>query len=93
MGVQAGWFRELRWGFCGFAPAVLFFITTNLAVWIFQSDYAKTLAGLVECYVAGVPFFRSMLMGDLFYLVVLFGCAALAGQRIVGAQRVEERVR
>jgi hypothetical protein len=82
-----------RWGVCGLAPATLFFITTNLAVWAFQSDYAKTLPGLVECYAAGVPFYRSMLAGDLFYLTVLFGCAALAGLRSADGTPVEERVK
>jgi hypothetical protein len=69
-----------RWGLCGLAPATLFFITTNFAVWVFQSDYPKTLAGLAQCYAAGVLFFRSMLAGDLFYLAVLFSCWALAGE-------------
>jgi hypothetical protein len=55
-------------------------------VWAFESDYPKTLAGLYACYLAAVPFFRSMLAGDLFYLAVLFGCAAVAGQRRMAAE-------
>lgn len=77
-----------RWGVCGLAPASIFFVTTNFAVWAFQSDYPKTFAGLVECYTAAIPFFRAMLAGDLFYLVVLFGCAALAGHRAAAAAPV-----
>lgn len=64
---------------CGFVPATVFYVVTNFAVWAFQSDYEKSLAGLLQCYVAAVPFYRWMLAGDVFYLVVLFGCWAMAG--------------
>ena len=59
---------------CGFVPATLFFLASNYAVWAFQSDYDKSLAGLLECYTAAVPFYRWMLMGDVFYLAVFIAC-------------------
>jgi hypothetical protein len=78
--------QGVRWALFGLLPALLFYIVTNFAVWAFKSNYDKTLAGLGKCYVAAVPFFRWMLAGDVFYLVVLLGCLALA---IAGsAQRV-----
>jgi hypothetical protein len=61
------------------APATLFFIVTNFAVWAFENSYEKSFAGLAKCYWAAVPFFRWMLAGDLFYLSVLLACFALAG--------------
>jgi hypothetical protein len=73
-GRQAAW----RWGLCGVVPATAFYLITNLAVWAFTGLYAKTLAGLAACYVAAVPFYRTMLIGDLFYLAVLLGCLAIA---------------
>jgi len=82
-----------RWAICGIAPATLFFVTTNLAVWAFESDYAKNWAGLIECYVAAVPFYRSMLVGDLFYLTVLFGSAVIAGQQFTSRALIEERLK
>lgn len=72
---------------CGFLPATAFYLVTNFAVWAFQSDYDKTFAGLVECYWAAVPFYRWMLAGDLFYLGVLVGCAALAGMPMLSFRR------
>src|SRR5262245_61115715 len=45
-----GWTSAWRWAVCGFAPATLFWLVSNFAVWAFQSDYPKTLAGLGECY-------------------------------------------
>jgi hypothetical protein len=74
----------LRWVICGLVPATLFYLVSNFAVWAFQSDYAKTWAGLVHCYWAAAPFYRWMLSGDVFYLALLFSCAALAGVRIPG---------
>jgi hypothetical protein len=71
----------LRWAVCGLVPATLFYLASNFSVWAFQSDYAKTWAGLVRCYWSAAPFYRWMLAGDVFYLALLFGCAALAGVR------------
>lgn len=71
-----GWRRAGWLGACGVAPATAFFIVTNFAVWLFQSDYAASLAGLIDCYFRALPFYRSMLTGDLFYATVLFGSLA-----------------
>lgn len=54
--------------------SVLFYLTTNFAVWLLpNSSYTKDLAGLLNSYIAAIPFFKNTLMGDLFYSVVLFG--------------------
>lgn len=53
--------------------SILFFLITNFAVWQFSFWYPKTLSGLFQCYVLALPFFRSALLGDLFYTGVLFG--------------------
>lgn len=78
-GEQRNWLTISRWGLFALLPATLFYVVTNFAVWAFQSNYEKTLAGLGECYLAAVPFFRWMVAGDVFYLGVLLGCLALAG--------------
>ena len=41
------------------ASSVLFFAITNFGVWAFSSLYPKTMAGLVACYVAAIPFFEN----------------------------------
>lgn len=73
--------RAACWGMCGFVPATLFFLVTNFAVWAFKSDYPATLAGLTQSYAAGLPFYRAMLAGDVFYLGVLASCLAIAARR------------
>jgi hypothetical protein len=77
----------VRLAICGLVPATIFWLISNFAVWAFQSDYEKTWAGLVQCYWMAVPFFRWMLAGDIFYLAVLFGCAALAGLPLAQFER------
>ena len=57
--------------------SVIFFLTTNWAVWQFSSWYTRDLAGLAQCYVYALPFFRNTMIGDLFYVGVLFGTCEL----------------
>jgi len=68
--------------------SVLFFIVTNFGVWLVSHLYPKTMEGLVNCYVAAIPFFRNTLAGDVVYTMVLFGGFALA-QRYMPVLREE----
>lgn len=63
-----------------FAGALLFYITTNFAVWAFFGMYPHTLQGLVLCYEMALPFFRNSLMGDLFYVGAFVGAYELAAK-------------
>lgn len=62
------------------AGSVLFFIVTNFGVWLVGDGgvYPKTLAGLTECYVLAIPFFRNTLLGDLVYVAILSGTFEVA---------------
>ncbi|MFH1894764.1 MAG: DUF6580 family putative transport protein [Patescibacteria group bacterium] len=53
--------------------SLTFFFLTNLAAWAFTPWYAKTLSGILQCYLMALPFFRNALLGDLFYVIVFFG--------------------
>lgn len=53
--------------------SILFFLITNAAVWAFTPLYQQNLTGLMESYIAAIPFFRNSLLGDLLYTGVLFG--------------------
>ena len=59
------------------ASALVFFVTTNFAVWAFTGMYSLDGAGLVQCYVAALPYLKYTVAGDLFWSVALFGGAAL----------------
>ena len=55
------------------AGSLLFFIATNLAVWLFADHYAKDWSGLMTAYTLAIPFFRQTVAGDLFYAGLFFG--------------------
>ncbi|MBX7230996.1 MAG: hypothetical protein K1X29_02820 [Bdellovibrionales bacterium] len=47
--------------------AVIFFLVSNFGVWSTQNIYEKSLVGLVNCYVAGLPFFPNTLASSFIY--------------------------
>jgi len=58
--------------------AIQFFLVTNFGVWAFLDSFRRTTAGLIACYVAGLPFLWNTLGGDALYAALLFGGFALA---------------
>ena len=61
--------------------SLLFFIITNFAIWIGSPFYPQNTAGLIECYVAGLPFLNNGIMGDLVFSTLFFGGFYLAQLR------------
>jgi hypothetical protein len=57
--------------------SLVFFVSTNFAVWAFSGIYPLTLQGLTACYVAALPFLEKTVLGDLAWTGVLFGGAWL----------------
>jgi hypothetical protein len=53
---------------CG---SVVFFVLSNLGVWLVGDLYPLTTSGLISCFVAAIPFFGGTLVGDLMWTVVL----------------------
>jgi hypothetical protein len=58
-----------------------FYLATNFAVWLLGDMYPHTGAGLVACYVAGIPFYQWQLLGSLLWSALLFGGFALLTRR------------
>ena len=52
--------------------SIIFFIITNFGVWLNFNMYPKTVDGLIQCYIMGIPFFRNTLISDLFYSFSFF---------------------
>lgn len=59
------------------AASVSFFIVSNFGVWAAWAMYPKTLSGLTMAYVAGLPFFRNDVAGDLVFTALFFGIGHL----------------
>jgi hypothetical protein len=50
-----------------------FFLITNFFIWLgSEVEYPQTVAGLLTCYTAALPFFQRTVVGDLFYAAILF---------------------
>lgn len=60
------------------ATSLVFFLSTNLAHWAFMADYPRTIAGLGECFVAALPFYRWMPVGDAAWTLATFGLIVAA---------------
>jgi hypothetical protein len=57
--------------------AVQFFVVTNFGLWALGGYYPRTWQGLVTCYVNAIPYLQRTLLGDMTFVVVLFGGLAL----------------
>lgn len=55
------------------ANSLVFFLTTNAAHWWLTNDYPHTATGLGECFLAALPFYRWMPVGDVAWTAVIFG--------------------
>ena len=62
--------RPLPIAFATVLGLCVFFVVTNTACWALW--YPRTLAGLVTCYVAAIPFFKNTVLGDSLYTAGLF---------------------
>ena len=63
------------------SSSLIFFAATNFAVWAFNNMYPMNFEGLVQCYVAALPFLDKTVLGDLLWTGVLFGGAWLVQHR------------
>ena len=58
--------------------ALSFFLVSNFGVWLAgYVGYPKTIAGLIACYTAAIPFFEKGLAANLVFSALLFGVPAL----------------
>lgn len=61
------------------SASVIFFLVSNFGTWISgMMLYTKDISGLISCYIAGLPFFKNTIAGDLLYSGILFGVYKLA---------------
>lgn len=51
--------------------ALAFYLVSNIGMW--YSYWPRTAAGLLACYVEGLPFLARALVGDAIYAALLFG--------------------
>lgn len=80
----------------GMTTSTVFFVWTNFGVWLLGGGvfYEMTTGGLAQCYIAGLPFYRTMLVGNLVFVpfVVWISSSLLAQHRQSGAHLLPARV-
>ena len=65
-----------------------FFVLSNYPVWVGSTMYQHTLAGLRDCYVAALPFYRNDLLSTAIVAGLAFGVPVLV-RRLNAAQGQE----
>lgn len=74
------------------AGSVVFYLVTNL-VWLYPATmYTHDITGQISSYYNALPFFRGTLLGDLFYVGLLFGAYEFATWLARRKQRVHSAI-
>jgi uncharacterized protein DUF6580 len=74
--------------------ATFYFLSSNLLDWamggldISNRPYPKTLAGLSNCYMAAIPFYRTSVVATLVFSTILFGGYYLAKKFVINKKMV-----
>jgi hypothetical protein len=79
----------LRIGGAALGAGLLFFLVSNFVAWLEQAyPYGYSFAGLLDCYGAGLPFYRGTLAGDVIFTGALFGLHAALSRAYFPDERV-----
>jgi len=54
------------------SASMLFFVISNLGVWLSTTMYPMTAHGLLTCYIAAMPFFKQTVISDVLFAFMLF---------------------
>lgn len=74
------------------ASSLFFFLVTNFGVWVTSGMYAHSWAGLTNCYVLALPFFRNSFLSDICYTGALFSAYVLATNGFTRDKKIENQV-
>ena len=51
----------------GISSSLVFFLISNFGVWLLSNMYEKNIAGLINCYVMGIPFLKNTMISTIFF--------------------------
>ena len=66
----------------GIVSSLFFYLYTNFGWWLLSNMYAHTWQGLIQCYLMGLPFFKTNLLGNLFLCLPFLPLPSLFGNNI-----------
>ena len=61
-----------RVGMAAVIASIVFFLITNFGAWMHHNMYSQDLNGLLQAYVAGIPFLRNSLIANLIFSYLVF---------------------
>jgi len=75
--------------------SLVFFIVSNFGVWLLEAEmmYTNDWNGLVNCFVAAIPFYKNAVLGDLLYSTVLFGGFYFLERKIPTLAPIREEIK
>lgn len=73
-----------RIAFAVIISSLLFFVVTNFGAWFTSGLYPMTMDGLLQAYIAAIPFFQNSLLGNMVFATLLFGGFVLLQRNIPG---------
>ena len=59
-------------GVSALLASIMFFLITNFGAWLHHDMYAQSLNGLLQAYIAGLPFLRNTLIANLIFTYLVF---------------------
>ena len=81
--------RPLTVGLASISGSTLFFILSNLGVWMSSTMYPKTIGGIALCYTEAIPFFVNSAASGLIFSLSSYGLYEFISKRIPSEDMVE----
>jgi hypothetical protein len=71
----------------------IFFLISNFGCWpgTVPPVYTKDINGLMNCYIAGIPFLKFTFAGDLIFSIALFGTFAVIKNKVLTPQKLSSQ--
>lgn len=74
-------------GLSAIAATLIFYLITNFGAWLHHEMYPQNMNGLLQAYVAGLPFLRNSMIANLvFTYLIFYGLNALPAMRGIAKQ-------
>ena len=67
---------------------LIFYLVSNYGVWQMMDLYEYSLSGLLQCYVAGIPFLKFSLISTLLYSITIYVLLKVTLSKYFNTERV-----
>ncbi len=75
--------------------ALIFFVVSNLGVWVSSTTYPHNISGLLACYALAIPFYKNEFFGNFLLNSIMgnlfFGALLFSGYYILARNRQLEK--